>query len=128
MARVLPMLAYADAAAAIEFLSRAFGFKETMRMDGENESIGHAELSLDGAVISLATVWRDGGFSTPHELGGVHGQLWVEVDDIDAHYRRAKAEGATVLSEPSQQDYGYCTYRAIDPEGHRWYFASLSDS
>ena len=43
-------------------------------MDGDDGSIAHAELTLNGAVISLATVWRDGGFSTPHELGGVHSQ------------------------------------------------------
>ena len=123
MARVMPMLDYADAGAAIEFLRSAFGFEETMRMDGDDGSVAHAELALGEAVISLATVWREGGFSTPHELGGVHSQVWCEVDDIDAHYRRARAAGAVVLGEPVDQDYGFRTYRAVDPEGHRWYFA-----
>jgi len=117
------MLDYADAGAAIEFLRSAFGFEETMRMDGDDGSVAHAELTLDGAVISLATVWRDGGFSTPHELGGVHSQIWCEVEDVDAHYRQAREAGAVVLGEPVDQDYGYRTYRAVDPEGHRWYFA-----
>ena len=123
MAKVMPMLDYEDAGAAINFLSEAFGFEETMRMDGDNGSIAHAELALNGASISLSTVWRDGGFSTPHELGGVHSQVWCEVDDVDAHYQRARAAGAVVLNEPVDQDYGFRTYRAIDPEGHRWYFA-----
>ncbi|MGH8928540.1 MAG: VOC family protein [Acidimicrobiia bacterium] len=123
MATIMPMLDYADAPSAIEFLQNAFGFQETMRMDGEDGSIGHCEMSLDGATFSLSTVWRDGGFATPHELGGVHSQIWCEVDDVDAHYRRARAAGAVVLGEPVDQDYGYRTYRAIDPEGHRWYFA-----
>jgi uncharacterized glyoxalase superfamily protein PhnB len=122
MAKVMPMLDYEDARAAIDFLCGAFGFEETMRMDGDNGSIAHAELALNGAAISLSTVWRDGGFSTPHELSGVHSQVWCEVDDVDAHYRRARAAGAVVLNEPVNQDYGYRTYRAIDPEGHRWYF------
>ncbi len=117
------MLAYADARAAIEFLCRVFGFEESMRMEGEDDSIAHAELTLNGAVISLATVWREGGFSTPAELGGVHSQLWVEVEDVDAHHERARDQGAVVLGEPADQEYGYRTYRAIDPEGHRWYFA-----
>jgi uncharacterized glyoxalase superfamily protein PhnB len=124
MTRIMPMLDYADAQAAIEFLTAAFGFEETFRMDGEEGTIGHAELTLDGAVVALATVWRQGGFSTPAELGGVHGQLWVEVDDVDAHHARAVAAGATVLGEPANGDYGYRTYRAVDPEGHRWFFAS----
>src|SRR4051794_20516726 len=123
MGTLVPMLAYADAPAAIDFLSRAFGFVVTMRMDGPEGSVGHAELALDGAVIALATVWRAGGFSTPEELGGVHGQVWCEADDIDAHYDRAVASGAVVVGPPADQDYGYRTYRAIDPEGHRWYFA-----
>jgi uncharacterized glyoxalase superfamily protein PhnB len=117
------MLDYADAGAAIEFLRLAFGFEETLRMEGDDGSVAHAELTLNGAVISLATVWRDGGFSTPHELGGVHSQIWCEVEDVDAHYRQARKAGAVVLGEPVDQDYGYRTYRAVDPEGHRWYFA-----
>ncbi|MCA1736889.1 MAG: VOC family protein [Actinobacteria bacterium] len=122
MSQLMPMLAYEEAAKAIDFLISAFGFEETMRMDGENGTIAHAELSLNGAMVSLASVWRDGGLATPHELGGVHSQLWVEVDDIDAHFQKARAAGAVVLDEPVSQD-GYKTYRAIDPEGHRWYFA-----
>jgi len=126
MPRIVPMLDYADAPAAIDFLCRAFGFTVTMRMDGEDGSVGHAELALDGGAVALATVWREGGFSTPHDLGGVHSQLWCEVDDIDAHYTEAVAAGAVVVGEPADQDYGYRTYRAVDPEGHRWYFGAPS--
>lgn len=121
---IMPMLAYADAAAAIDFLCQAFGFEETMRMEAEDGSIGHAELTLNGSVISVATVWREGGFATPHELGGVHSQLWCEVEAIDDHYRRAREAGAIVIGEPVDQDYGYRTFRAIDPEGHHWYFGA----
>ncbi len=124
MAQLMPMLDYADAPAAIDFLRDAFGFEETFRMDGDDGTVAHCELALDGAVIALSSVWRDGGFSTPHELGGVHSQVWCQIDDIDAHYERARAAGAIVLGEPADQDYGYRTYRAVDPEGHRWYFAS----
>lgn len=124
MAKVMPMLAYADAPGAIAFLHDAFGFEVTMRMDGPGGTIGHAELSLDGAIVSLATVWREGGFSTPHELGGVHGQVWLEVDDVDALCARARAAGAAVAGDPVTQDYGYRTFRVVDPEGHRWYIGS----
>ena len=78
----------------------------------------------DGARVALATVWTDGGFSTPQELGGVHGQLWCEVDEVDAHCERARAAGAVIVGEPHDEDFGYRTYRAIDPEGHRWFFGA----
>lgn len=124
MPRVVPMLGYVDAPAAIDFLRRAFGFEVTMRIDGEDGTVGHAELALGDAAVMLGSVWREGGFSTPSELGGVHGQVWCEVDDIDAHYERARSAGAVVIGEPHDEDIGYRTYRAIDPEGHRWYFGS----
>jgi uncharacterized glyoxalase superfamily protein PhnB len=50
------------------------------------------------------------------------------VDDVDAHCERARAAGATILSEPTVSDYGEehwadRGYEAEDPEGHRWWFA-----
>jgi PhnB protein len=45
----------------------------------------------------------------------------VYVDDVDAHYTRAKAHGASILSEPEDGFPGR-RYRAEDPEGHRWMF------
>lgn len=124
MTRVVPMLAYADAPAAIDFLCRAFGFEVTLRMDGEDGSVGHAELVLGVATVMVATVWREAGFATPHELGRVHSQVWCEVESVDDHFRRAVAEGAVVIGEPATQDYGLRTYRAVDGEGHRWFFGS----
>lgn len=117
------MLAYQDAPAAIDFLTAAFGFVEETRMANEDGTIGHAELSLEGQVVMLASVWREGGFSTPRELGGNHSQLFCVVSDVDQHHRKARAAGAIVIGEPQDQDYGQRTYRAVDLEGHRWYFA-----
>ncbi|HEY7584437.1 MAG TPA: VOC family protein [Acidimicrobiia bacterium] len=122
--RIFPMLAYRDAPAALEFLTRAFGFEEIMRMDGENGSIAHAELDVGGQRLMLASAWRDAGMVPPVELAGIASQLMVRVDDVDTHFRRALAGGATVIDQPSDQDYGERTYRATDPEGHRWIFAS----
>lgn len=122
---IFPMLDYEDAPAAIEFLTKAFGFVEQSRLDGENGTIGHAELSLDGQVVMLASVWRDGGFSTPRDLGGNHSQIFCVVSDVDQHWQAAREGGAIVVGEPQDQEYGYRTYRATDPEGHRWYFAGL---
>ena len=50
MAQVMPMLDYADASAAIDFLHDAFGFEETFRMDGEDGTVAHCEMALNGAV------------------------------------------------------------------------------
>lgn len=46
---------------------------------------------------------------------------WVYVDDLDAHFAHARAEGATIVKEIHQQ--GYRAYEAEDLEGRRWTFA-----
>ena len=93
-------------------------------MPMEDGRIGHAELVYAGNVIMLASAWHEAGFVSPRELSGVHTQIHCHVDDVDAHYRRAREAGATVIAEPRDQPYGERTYRALDPEGHRWIFAA----
>ena len=124
MQRIVPMLSYADAAAAIEFLTKAFGFEERFRMAMPDGRIGHAELALGDAVVMLASEWPAGGVVSPKRLPYVHSQLYVQVDDVDAHFSRALAEGATIATKPGDQDYGERTYRAIDTEGQRWIFGT----
>jgi uncharacterized glyoxalase superfamily protein PhnB len=122
--RITPMLSYRDAPAALAFLVEAFGFEERFRMDMPDGSVGHAELALGDAVVTLASEWQAGGVVSPLRLAAVHAQLHVLVDDVDAHFARARAAGATIATEPADQDYGERSYRAIDPEGHRWIFGA----
>jgi PhnB protein len=122
--RVVPMLAYRDAPAAIEFLCKAFGFEELYRLPMDDGRVGHAELRYEGNVVSLASVYDELGFASPQELTGIHCSLLFYVDDVDAHYRRALAAGATVVGEPKDQPYGDRSYRALDTEGGRWVFAT----
>ena len=124
MQRFTPMLVYQDAPAAIEFLGKAFGFDVRFRMDMPDGSVGHAEVGLGDAVVMLASEWHAGGVVSPLRLPAVHAQIHVTVDDVDANFARAYAGGATIAAEPADQDHGTRSYRAIDPEGHRWIFAS----
>ncbi|HEX7794473.1 MAG TPA: VOC family protein, partial [Vicinamibacterales bacterium] len=52
---------------------------------------------------------------------GVFDGVLVYVPDIDAHFERAKREGATMLSE-LEDGFPGRRYRAEDLEGHRWMF------
>ena len=121
-APIMPMLAYADAPAAITFLTSAFGFEERYRLAMPDGAVGHCELALDGAIVAVSSAWRDAGLYPPSELPGVHCQLAVMVADVDAHFERAKAAGATIVAPPEDQFYGFRMYRVNDPEGHRWVF------
>lgn len=123
---VLPMLTYRDAPAAIAFLAEAFGFAEDYRITMPDGRIGHAELTIGGGRVSLASVWPELGLAPPSELPAVHCQLQVEVPDVDAHHARAVAAGAAVVAAPEDQPYGARMYRAVDPEGHRWIFTTTT--
>jgi uncharacterized glyoxalase superfamily protein PhnB len=48
----------------------------------------------------------------------------VAVDDPDAHHARAKAAGAVIMMELTDQDYGSREYAARDPEGNVWCFGT----
>ncbi|MEO8596640.1 MAG: VOC family protein [Candidatus Solibacter sp.] len=122
--RIFPMLFYDDAPAAIDFLCTAFGFTERSRMAMADGTVGHAELLLHDSLLMLATTWKAAGLASPKDLPAMPSQLYCEVDDVDAHYAVALAAGAIVIGEPQDQPYGMRSYRALDPEGHRWIFAT----
>lgn len=132
--RLVPFLGYEDAVAAIDWLCAAFGAVEDAdsRQTGEDGTIGHAELDLEGSTIFLSTPAGYVGSHTHresceierriHENPWVIDGLFVEVDDVDAHHARAAEAGASVLREPEEPGIGYRIYTAEDIEGHRWMF------
>jgi uncharacterized glyoxalase superfamily protein PhnB len=133
--RVVPFIAYEDSAAAIEWLGRAFGFEEMedQRHTESDGTITHAELSVGGASIMLATPTPDYESPKTHRAHCEAAARWldnpwvidglfVEVDDVDGHHARAVAGGATILREPEEPGIGLRIYAAEDLEGHRWMF------
>ncbi len=125
MQTITPYLLYADCDAALDFLSRAFGFREVLRYTGEGGYVNHAEMELDGMSIYLGDPGDQ--YRNPKELGAVTVGIHVYVDDVDAHYERARAAGAEILMEPTDQEYGDRRYDALDPEGQFWSFSTPLD-
>jgi uncharacterized glyoxalase superfamily protein PhnB len=121
---VYPSLYYDDAPAAIDWLARAFGFRTRLVVPAEGGAVMHAELTLGGAVVMLATARTQDGCASPRGRSGVSGCTCVRVEDPDAHFARARAAGATILRELRDEDYGSRGYSAADLEGHRWYFGT----
>ncbi|MDP9275196.1 MAG: VOC family protein, partial [Chloroflexota bacterium] len=106
---VIPVLTYDDVAEASEWLCRAFGFKERLR-------VGEHRVQLvfgDGAVIVTAgrTERRVAASAVTH---AVH----VRVDDADRHHEQAVRSGARILQPPTDYPYGERQYSALDLAGH----------
>ena len=125
MGRIAPYLLYEDGAAAIDFLTKAFGFEEVMRME-EGGVVNHAEVRLGDDSVMLGYPGAD--YKNPKNAGYSSALVHVYVDDVDSHFERAQAAGAEITMEPTNQEYGDRRYDAKDPEGHSWSFAtSISD-
>lgn len=120
-----PALRYEDAAAAIDWLERAFGFTRGLVVAGEDGTIHHAELRLGPGWIMLGSVKEDVfDLRTPRRLGASTMSICAAVDDPDAHYARARAAGAEIVQDLADTDYGSRGYTCRDLEGHLWTFGS----
>lgn len=120
MPRISPYLLYEDVAAALEWLAATFGLQERMRLPGPDGQVAHAEMEFADGVVMMGC--PGGDYKNPQRLGGVTQQLYVYVDDVDAHFQHAKDAGAKILAEPKDQFYGDRNYGVEDLEGHHWYF------
>jgi len=126
--RIIPTLRYRDAHAAIEWLGRAFGFEARMVVPDDEGGVAHAQLVGPSGMIMLGTQ-RDDEFGrwqhSPLDFGGVGTQSpYVVVDDADAVYERARAQGAEIVYDIRDEDYGGRGFTCRDPEQHLWSFGT----
>jgi uncharacterized glyoxalase superfamily protein PhnB len=115
---VVPILPYPDVREATEWLCRAFGFVERLRIAAHRAQL---KIGDDGAVIVAEYIDR----TRRPERGADHisHQIMVRVDDVTAHHARAAREGAEVLQPPQDQPFGERQYVVRDIGGHRWTFS-----
>ena len=118
-ATVVPILVYEDVGKALEFLSRAFGFKERLRAEWGG-SISHAQMDIGSGSIMLG---KQGGPFTIPSGDTVSQYAHVHVDNVDRHFAKAKSEGAAILKEPADMPFGVRQYTAKDIGGHWWTFS-----
>jgi PhnB protein len=130
---VVPMLAYENGPAALDWLCKAFGFREKARMLEKSGRLSHGEVEVEGGgVIMLATPTPDYESPKRHREHCDAAQKWssvpwvidgvlVHVADVEKHFQRAKAAGARILGG-IEDGFPGKRYRAEDCEGHRWMF------
>lgn len=122
---------YDDPIAAIDWLTKSFGFDVRLKILDENGRLAHSELTFGDAVVMIGGAEGKEAYQklqkSPLTTGGVTHALAIYLDDVDAHYANAVANGATILRDLKTDDYGADywtdrTYGALDPEGHLWWF------
>jgi uncharacterized glyoxalase superfamily protein PhnB len=114
---------YRDPWRALEWLEKAFGFERSMVISDKDGALGHAELRFGNGYIMIGGEWADFAASPISVAGNNTQSVHVQLDDnIDQHCEIARAAGAQILQEPTDQFYGDRTYRARDFEAHVWTF------
>ena len=125
--RRISILVYSDLEAAYEFLVRVFGLGPGELARDDDGNVVHGELRAGDGVVWIHPEAPAFDMASPRTLGASTASVALMVDDVDAHFRHAKAEGATIDYEPIDQPYGYREYSARDSEGALWSFMKPLD-
>jgi PhnB protein len=125
---IYPRLAYRDELAAVDYLTRVLGFTETREARMEFDGKYLCWLRVGTGVVMVGHANTDvHRIHSPLDAGLTTVILHVYVDDIDAHYANAVAQGAEITMELRDMFYGDRVYELTDPEGHRWHIGERFD-
>ena len=110
-----PYLIVPGAAQWIDFVKRAFGAEEHLRVKrpGAEHLIMHAELQIGDSVVELADATA--------EFAPMSSTLLLRVPDVDAVYNRAVQAGAKPFGPVRDNPYGTRGGTVTDDSGNRWH-------
>lgn len=121
---LVPMLGMKNCAKAIAFYKDAFGATEEFRLVEASGKIGHAELRIGGALVSVSDEYPDYGCLSPPSIGGTPVKFQLYVADVDAAIARAVRAGASLVRSLRNEFYGDRTGTVADPFGYSWQLSS----
>jgi uncharacterized glyoxalase superfamily protein PhnB/DNA-binding XRE family transcriptional regulator len=125
---IAPVLMYADSKKAVDWLVKAFGFTVRERVTDAAGQVTHGELVFGQGVVLVTLAGQLPRWISPKSIGGrATGFMYVYVDDVDAHMKRAKKAGAKIVADLAES-YGQRRYRCLDLEDHEWTFSEEVDA
>jgi PhnB protein len=114
MPNIFPGLRYRDEHAAMEWLTKAFGFQRHALFTDDDGKVVHAEMRLGPGIVMLG--------AAPECAEGFN--VYVYVENVDAHHARARDAGAEIVRPLADTAHGSREYGARDLDGHHWYFGN----
>jgi uncharacterized glyoxalase superfamily protein PhnB len=118
-----PYMIVKDMKKSLEFYHQAFGFRTRLTLPDKEGNIMHAEMEYKDNVLMVGSEAPDQQMLAAATLKGSPVSFYLYVDNVDEFYKRAKAAGTEVVTEPKNQFWGdrTCTFKC--PEGYQWTFA-----
>ncbi len=124
--KLFPTLRYRDPALAVEWLCTALGFERHFVAEDAGKVV-HAQLRRGDDLLFLGPDQADDkyGMHSPLVLNGTSQCVCVAVsENLEGLCERARAAGATILTEPYETSYGSREFTCRDIEGHIWTFGT----
>ncbi len=112
---VTPFMSAKGADKLIDFLKRAFGAEEVMRMPGPGGVVMHAEVNIGNSRLMVGEAMQ---------TGPTQGSFYLYLNNVDAMYKRAVAAGAKSEREPKDEFWGDRMGTVKDPFGNTWSIAT----
>ena len=113
-----------DAAASIDFYTKALAAQESCKLPGPDGNIMHAELQIGDCVLMLSDENPEQGAVSPKTLGGTPVHMLIYTEDVDSAFQRAVDAGAETVMPPTDMFWGDRYGKFNDPFGHSWSFAT----
>jgi len=113
---VMPYLILKDASAFIEFTQKVFNAELVSKHMRDEKIIMHAEIRIGNSIIMFADSTEQ---FQPRPAG-----FFIYVDNIDTTYKDALGNGASVVTEVTDQSYGR-SGGVQDAFGNTWWITSL---
>ena len=112
---IVPYLFYDDAAAAMLWYARVFGFEEIGRWEDDAGNVQNGEMR-----VGATEIWLDGsGKRKDTDERPLWIGVWVE--DVDAVYERVRAAGVE-CEPPVDREFGVRMLNVPDEAGYLWGF------
>jgi PhnB protein len=114
--RITPYLTVKGVQQLLDFLVAVFGavvVQSTQRPDGK---LANAAVRIGDSHIELS--------EATERYGAMPGAIHVYVPNVDETHRRAMQNGAKLIHEPMDMDYGERASAVEDPTGNHWYIAT----
>lgn len=113
--QVMPYLILNNASEFLEFVKKVFNAKEKLKHLNDDQSIMHAEVVIGDSVIMIG----NSGDQWQVNTAG----LFIYVENPDETFKKALDNGATVVMELEDKDYGR-TGGVKDISGNIWWITS----
>jgi PhnB protein len=100
----------------VDFVRRVFEAEVLQHGKPDESGRFHTEVKIGDSIVLIGS----GYFSYPSMAAAI----WVYVKDMDATYKLAIREGATLIREPVNESWGDRVAGVKDASGNTWWIAT----